>query len=91
MSNPRVRAVLKQILLQLILLSIVVIVVFPVLWMLSISIDSRNIDKPLELTLIPPGATLEAYRKVLVDPNPLLCRNPSAPETCMTFKSIALH
>ena len=91
MSNPRVRAVLKQILLQLILLSIVVIVIFPVLWMLSISIDSRNIDKPLELTLIPPGATLEAYRKVLVDPNPLLCRNPSAPETCMTFAKLLLN
>jgi arabinogalactan oligomer/maltooligosaccharide transport system permease protein len=91
MSNPRVRALLKQILLQLILLSIVAVVLFPIVWMLSISIDSRNIDKPLELTLIPPGATTDAYRKVLFEPNPLLCRNPSDQSTCMTFGKLLVN
>lgn len=91
MSNPRVRSLIKQVLLQLILLSIVAIVIFPILWMLSISIDSRNIDKPLELTLIPPGATMDAYREVLFDPNPLLCRNPGDPSTCMTFGKLLIN
>ncbi len=91
MSNPRVRSLIKQILLQIILLSIVAIVIFPILWMLTISIDSRNIDKPLELTLIPPGASTQAYREVLFDPNPLLCRNPSDPSTCMTFGKLLVN
>lgn len=91
MSNPRVRSLIKQVLLQLILLSIVAIVIFPILWMLSISIDSRNIDKPLDLTLIPPGATMDAYREVLFDPNPLLCRNPGDPSTCMTFGKLLIN
>ena len=40
------------------------IVLFPILWIFSMALDPRNIDKPLTLTLIPPGASLDAFRRV---------------------------
>jgi arabinogalactan oligomer / maltooligosaccharide transport system permease protein len=58
---------------------------FPIVWIFSLALDPRNIDKPLELTLIPPGASLTAFRRVLLEPWGLLCRNPNDPSTCMTF------
>ncbi|MEJ2485555.1 MAG: ABC transporter permease subunit [Anaerolineales bacterium] len=83
--NKKLNAILKQIGLQLFLLSITAVVLFPVLWMVSIAIDPRNIDKPLELTLIPPGASFESFRTVLFEPNLVLCANPAEPSSCMTF------
>lgn len=83
--NKKLNAILKQIGLQLFLLSVTAVVLFPVLWMVSIAIDPRNIDKPLELTLIPPGASFESFRKVLFEPNLVLCANPAEPSSCMTF------
>lgn len=80
-----VREILKQIGLQLFLLSITVIVLFPIVWILALALDPRNIDKPLELTLIPPGASFAAFRKVLFEPFELLCRNPADVSTCMRF------
>ena len=46
---------------------------FPVLWIVSLSLDPRNLSRPDGLNLIPPGATLEAYAKVLAQPtsNPI--------------------
>ena len=85
MSNQKLKAVLQQIGLQLFLLSVTAIVLFPILWMIAIAIDPRNIDKPLELTLIPPGATLDSFIEVLTQPYTQLCRNPADPSTCMTF------
>lgn len=81
-------AILKQIGLQLFLLAVTAVVLFPVLWILSLALDPRNIDKPLELTLIPPGASLAAFRKVLFEPFALLCNNPSDVSTCMTFAKL---
>ncbi|MEW6567485.1 MAG: ABC transporter permease subunit [Chloroflexota bacterium] len=86
--SPRVRvlrSVLRQIGLQLFLLSVTAIVLFPVLWVVSMALDPRNIDKPLELRLIPPGGSLQAFHKILLEPFQLLCRNPSDVSTCMTF------
>ena len=67
MNNPKVKEILKQIGLQLFLLSVTVVVLFPIVWMISIAIDPRNIDKPLELTLIPPGATFDSFKEVLTE------------------------
>ena len=58
----------KQLLYQAILLLIAFIVVFPIMWVVSLSLDPRNISRPTELDLIPPGASLAAYQKVLDKP-----------------------
>ena len=58
----------KQILYQAMLLLITFIVLFPILWVISLSLDPRNISRPTELNLIPPGASLKAYEKVLQQP-----------------------
>jgi arabinogalactan oligomer/maltooligosaccharide transport system permease protein len=79
------KAVLKQIGMHLFLLVVLAAVMLPILWIFSIALDPRNIDKPLELTLIPPGASFESFRKILIEPFGLLCRNPSDPSSCMTF------
>jgi arabinogalactan oligomer/maltooligosaccharide transport system permease protein len=76
----------NQLGLQVFLLGIVTVaVLFPIMWVVSLALDPRNIDKPLELRLIPPGASLDAFRRVLIEPFGLLCKNPTDPSTCMTF------
>lgn len=55
---------------QLILLGILAVVLFPVVWILSMSLDPRDFSRPQGLTLIPPGATLRAYQSVLAKPSP---------------------
>jgi arabinogalactan oligomer/maltooligosaccharide transport system permease protein len=78
--------IFNQLGLQVFLLGVVTFaVLFPVLWVVSLALDPRNIDKPLELRLIPPGASLDAFRRVLLEPWGLLCKNPNDPSTCMTF------
>jgi arabinogalactan oligomer/maltooligosaccharide transport system permease protein len=63
----------RQIVLQLILIGISFTVLFPVLWILSISVDARGLFRPDGLNLIPPVVTLDAYAKVLAQPtsNPI--------------------
>jgi arabinogalactan oligomer / maltooligosaccharide transport system permease protein len=58
----------RQIVLQLICLGIGLTVLFPIVWIFSMSIDPRNLDRPDSLNLIPPGASLEAYFNVLAQP-----------------------
>ncbi len=77
--------ILKQIGLQIFLLAVTATVLFPILWVFSIALDPRNIDKPLELTLLPPGASFAAFHRVLFEPYKLLCKNPTDLSTCMTF------
>src|SRR5438034_1099160 len=45
-----------------------VTVLFPLVWVVSMSLDPRNISRPTELTLIPPGASLQAYQEVIDRP-----------------------
>lgn len=85
MSKLKRKDILRQIALQLFLLAVTAFVLFPILWIFSLALDPRNIDKPLELRLIPPGASLNSFRKILVEPFRLLCKNPSDVSTCMTF------
>lgn len=83
--SKKQKEILQQIALQLFLIAVLIMVLFPILWIFSLALDPRNIDKPLELRLIPPGASLDAFRRVLLEPFGLLCKNPSDPSTCMTF------
>jgi arabinogalactan oligomer/maltooligosaccharide transport system permease protein len=58
----------RQLLLQAILLFVAFQVMFPLLWIVSMSLDPRNISRPQTLTLIPSGASLDAYYKVIEQP-----------------------
>jgi arabinogalactan oligomer/maltooligosaccharide transport system permease protein len=71
----------KQLLYQAMLLAIAFIVMFPIMWVVSLSLDPRNISRPTELNLIPPGASLKAYQAVMDKPT----NNP------VTFTELALN
>ena len=59
----------KQIIFQLILLFITFTVIFPILWVISMSVDPRaDIMRPTTLNLIPPGFSLKAYIDILEEP-----------------------
>jgi arabinogalactan oligomer / maltooligosaccharide transport system permease protein len=87
----KAKAILSQVLIQIFLLAITATVLFPILWIFSMAIDSRNIDKPLDLTLIPPGASMQAFQRVLTQPFQLLCKNPNDVSSCMTFGKLLLN
>lgn len=73
--------------LQAILIFISFTVLFPLLWVVSMSLDPRNISRPTELTLIPPGASLQAYVDVLQQPT----SNPvSLPQLAFNSFGLAL-
>ena len=59
----------KQLIFQLILLFITFTVLFPILWVVSMSVDPRaDVLRPTTLTLIPPGFSLKAYTDILQKP-----------------------
>lgn len=92
--SPRkvtLRYILGRIGIQVFLLLVTAIVVFPLMWTISLALDPRNIDKPLELTLIPPGASFRSFEKMLFEPFGLLCKDPSNPDTCMTFSKLLIN
>ena len=53
---------------QAICLFIAFTVLFPIMWIVSMSLDPRDISRPTEFNLIPPGASLDAYKRVLSYP-----------------------
>jgi arabinogalactan oligomer/maltooligosaccharide transport system permease protein len=63
----------RQIVMQLILLLITFTVLFPIIWIVSMSLDPRNLSRPTGLDLIPPGASLDAFARVIEQPtsNPI--------------------
>jgi len=71
----------RQIALQVLCIFIGFTVIFPLLWILSLSLDPRGLTRPDGLNLIPPGASLDAYANVLDRPTsnpvsfPELARN----------------
>ena len=56
----------RQIVLQIVCLLIAATVLFPIVWIVAMSLDPRNISRPD--SLIPPGASLQAYGKVIEKP-----------------------
>src|SRR5690242_4678238 len=58
----------RQLLLQAMLLLIAFTVLFPLLWIVSLALDPRNISRPTSLQLIPPGASLAAFKAVIAQP-----------------------
>lgn len=58
----------KQIISQMLAILVLLIVIFPVLWIVSMSIDPRNVSRPS--TFIPPGASLAAFSKIFTKPTP---------------------
>jgi arabinogalactan oligomer / maltooligosaccharide transport system permease protein len=56
----------NQILLQLACIAIAVTVLFPIVWIVGMSLDPRNISRPD--SLIPPGANFDAYARVIARP-----------------------
>jgi arabinogalactan oligomer / maltooligosaccharide transport system permease protein len=59
----------KQLIFQLILIFITFTVIFPILWVVSMSVDPRaDVLRPTSLSLIPPGFSLRAYTDILQKP-----------------------
>jgi arabinogalactan oligomer / maltooligosaccharide transport system permease protein len=56
----------RQVILQIVCLLIAATVLFPIVWIVAMSLDPRDISRPD--SLIPPGASLTAYGKVIVKP-----------------------
>lgn len=67
--------VFKQIGLQIILISITIIVLIPIVWIFSMALDPRGIDKPLTLTIIPPGASFKSFEKLLLGEKKIICKS----------------
>ncbi|MEW5940068.1 MAG: ABC transporter permease subunit [Chloroflexota bacterium] len=63
-------SLLQQLLLQLFLGLVALMVIYPILWVLSLSLDPTDNLRPTELRLIPPGASLNSYAKVFEQPTP---------------------
>lgn len=58
----------KQMLYQATALFIAFTVLFPIMWVVSLSLDPRDLSRPPDFRLIPPGASLKAYSEVLSQP-----------------------
>lgn len=63
----------KQALLQALCILILLTVLFPIMWVFSLSLDPLNRSRPEGLSIIPRNATLEAYEQVIRQPtnNPI--------------------
>jgi arabinogalactan oligomer/maltooligosaccharide transport system permease protein len=67
-SGERKLPIRRQLVLQVILLFVTMTVLFPIVWILSMAVDPRNLARPDGLSLIPPGASLDAFGKVIAQP-----------------------
>ncbi len=75
----------SQLALQALCVLIVFTVFFPILWIVSMALDPRNLSRPEGLNLVPPGASLQAFAQVIDQPT----SNPvSFPE--LAFNSFKL-
>jgi arabinogalactan oligomer/maltooligosaccharide transport system permease protein len=86
-SEERRLPVGKQLVLQLLCMLIAFTVIFPLMWVVSLALDPRNLSRPDGLNLIPPGASLQAFADVVRQPT----SNPvSFPELAFNSFKIAI-
>ena len=90
-SPKRRREFLTQLVVQLFLLTVVAIVMFPVMWIVTMSLEPNGFSKPLELKLFPDAPSFDAYKKLLFEPWIRFCTNPTKTETCMTFADLLVN
>ncbi len=66
-------SLVKQAAMQAIAIGLLFTVLFPILWVFSLSLDPLNRSRPEGLSLIPTNATLESYRQAIEQPtnNPI--------------------
>ena len=64
--RPRGLGLGRQLVLQVVCLLVGLTVIFPVLWIVAMAVDPRNLSRPD--TLFPPGASLDAFARVLAKP-----------------------
>ena len=66
-------SLLRQAVLQAVTIVVLLTVLFPIVWVVAISLDPLNRSRPEGLSLIPANATLEAYGQVIAQPtnNPI--------------------
>ena len=55
---------------QALALFVLLTVIFPVIWVFSVSLNPLNMSRPEGLEIIPANATLEAYAQVIEKPTP---------------------
>jgi arabinogalactan oligomer/maltooligosaccharide transport system permease protein len=80
-SRPRIAlwsrrgqpGLIRQLLLQALCLLILATVLFPIVWVFSLSLDPLSRSRPIGLNIIPANATFDAYAQVLRQPtnNPI--------------------
>ena len=61
-------SLLTKVLLQLAAIGILITVLFPIIWVFSVSLSPLNLIRPDGLNLIPKDATFEAYLQVIERP-----------------------
>lgn len=66
--KPKAKEKFKHLILHLYVIFWIAVALFPLLWIISMALDPRNISKPTTLTLIPPGATFDSFKQVLARP-----------------------
>lgn len=67
--TPYVRGIIiRQVLLQIFLIIVTITVLFPIMWIVSMAIDPRGVTRPIDLTLFPPNANLNAFSEILTQP-----------------------
>ncbi|MBL8146508.1 MAG: ABC transporter permease subunit [Anaerolineae bacterium] len=66
--GPSAGGILRQAGLQVFLIFVSIIVLFPVMWIVSMAVDPRGIARPTDLNLIPANASLDAFTKLLTQP-----------------------
>lgn len=69
-TGERSMSLLSQIISQFILLVIAITVLYPILWVVSMSVDPRDVSRPTELRLNPldGGISLKAYQDIFRQP-----------------------
>jgi len=69
-SGERGMSLISQIISQLLLLLVAATVIYPILWVVSMSFDPRDISRPTELRLNPfaGGLSLKAYQDIIKQP-----------------------